>query len=277
MSLGLQLLSLMRRVGRCWRVALQRLGHGDAVSSMAGSVRELRMRCARLQQPTPAHRTQCCWCSSPKWPCTTIVHDSSAMYERVPANQVFAATCVVVRVLWDRGVRSMGVRHGRLQGRLLRQGGMFQSGWTACGLELMLDTLRAGLGVSLARFGDGIFVQSGGLPIGGPLSDLGAGLLLGLQEATWRHLSPMRLQACFPQVGPSSCDDYVVHTRYVDDIVSVSTAFLLRLRDAACREGAPRHPVQPGVGQRGRPGALARRGQSWTPPSPSLRRRPVGA
>lgn len=151
------------------------------------------------------------------------------MYERAPASQVYADNCVVVEVRRARGIRAVCVRAGRrLDGRLLTFGGMSQSGWTACSLELMLEALRASLGVNMARFGDAIFVQNGGLPIGGPLSDLGAGLLLGLQEATWRQMSPLRMQADFPQLtAPDSCERLVTHARYVDDIVSVSTVFCL--------------------------------------------------
>lgn len=68
-----------------------------------------------------------------------------------------------------------------------------------------------------------IYRQVQGLPIGGPLSDLGAALLLGMQEAAWLHCQPLREAERFgmmPDAG--GCAAWFAAARYVDDMVVVS-------------------------------------------------------
>lgn len=86
----------------------------------------------------------------------------------------------------------------------------------------MLAVLRAALSVCVARFGDSTYRQVHGLPIGGPLSDLGPGLLLGLQEASWRALPGLRRLQSFDFADSSACRSAVALIRYVDDVIGVS-------------------------------------------------------
>lgn len=218
----------LRRIGRAWRLALVHLGHGIATSSMRLAPQDLRIRSGRLCRD-PRWRHRCRRCDGAKAPCCTQVHDASAMYERVPADQVAQAARVVADVLRQRGYRGVAVRHGtRFSGRPVRQGGMAQCGATFVSVDTMVAVLEASLRVNVAVFGDMVLRQSGGLPIGGPLSDLGAGLLLGLQEATWRQMRPWRQEFGFAFLeSRADVDDAVAQARYVDDVVS-STAVLCR-------------------------------------------------
>lgn len=215
---------MLRRIGRAWRLALSWLAHGAATQSMATSAKDLRSRCADLSAIGGA---ACQRCGRAKDDTAAVVLDASAMYEKVPPSQVLAAARCVADVLRREGYQGMLVRQERrLRGRPTRASGSSRCGWTFCALVDMLRVLRASLTVTLARYGDEVFRQAGGLPIGGPLSDLGAGLLLGLQEAAWRRIAPLRLQAEWPQLPTAmSCTACLAQVRYVDDIITVSRAF----------------------------------------------------
>lgn len=88
-----------------------------------------------------------------------------------------------------------------------------------------------------------MYEQQRGLPIGGPLSDLGASLLLGLQEATWRQLAPWRDAAgwsCLRTAG--QVDAWVAQARYVDDDCTISCAFCAPCLESYTREQHPGIP-----------------------------------
>lgn len=96
--------------------------------------------------------------------------------------------------------------------------------------------LRASLGVRFAVFSGLVVEQARGLPIGGPLSDFGAPLLLSMQKAAWASRAPLReasAWACLPR--PEDCDADVGQVRYMDD--------MLTLRRTLC-EGFVGHYVQ---------------------------------
>lgn len=58
------------------------------------------------------------------------------------------------------------------------------------------------------------------------MSDLGAALLLGMMEAAWRAVAPLRLHAQWPQLRDATeCRSKAAQTRYVDDTASVSAHF----------------------------------------------------
>lgn len=144
------------------------------------------------------------------------------MYERVGPDQVMNAARAMAGVLADRGVI---VQHGRrLQGRPVRTTGLSQCGAAFVGLEVMMALLEASLAVRYAIHGDEVFVQSEGLFIGGPLSDLGAGLLLGFQAAAWRRMPALRRLAAFGHLRTTEqLDEEVAQCRYVDDVVTLSS------------------------------------------------------
>lgn len=173
----------LKRIGRAGRWALKSMGHGVATPSMASAVADLRDR-TRQSQTRPGALHECARCG--KEQCSTLVHDASSMCECVPSDQGILAARVVAGVLRRRGAQGIAAR------RVLRQKGMSQCGWTFVTIRDMLLALEASLKVNVARFSDVTLRQRGGLPVGGALSDLGSGLLLGLQEATWRQMDRLR-------------------------------------------------------------------------------------
>lgn len=71
--------------------------------------------------------------------------------------------------------------------------------------------------------GDMVYCQRAGLPIGGPLSDVGSNLLLTLQEATWRNCHAWRAAAGFNlSLSPAGLDEDLAAVRYVDDVLAIS-------------------------------------------------------
>lgn len=184
---------LLRLLGKAWRVAVLRSGHGAGTASLATGASDLRARSAALV-PGRDPRS-CCRCAAPKLLCVGIVMDASSMYEQVPPDQVLQAADVLLRALRSRGFRGILVRAGRrLQGRLWRHPGAYQDTWRFVTFADMRHVLAASLSVRYAFFAGAVFGQARGMPIGGPLSDLGAALLLGMQEAAWRqHLRLRRL------------------------------------------------------------------------------------
>lgn len=168
---------------------MQYLRCGDATASTATSVRDLRARLASLEAPSDP--PVCRRCAAAKDPCSGTVLGASSMYEAVPADEVNEAGKTVVELLRRRGFRGVLVHHGpRLHGRMWRAPSAYHHGADMCSFEAMLLILRSSLAVCLARFGDLVFRQRSGLPIGGPPSDLGLGLLLSVREAAFRALPP---------------------------------------------------------------------------------------
>lgn len=94
----------------------------------------------------------------------------------------------------QRGVTSVLLEDGtgRIRGKLWRHPGAYQAGRRYVPLDHMLHILAAAAQVQHARLGNATFRQKAGLPIGGPMSDLGPGLLLGAQEAAWRQMPRLR-------------------------------------------------------------------------------------
>ena len=221
--------AVLRRHGRAWRIAFIALGAGHAARSLAHSVRDLRERAAKLRHAEGSAST-CRRCQAPKTPATGAVLDASSMYEKVDAAQVILAAQFVVKVLSSKGYCGVLVhRERRLRGELWRYPGSYRSGAYLATWGDMLTALRYGLSGRYARFGDVVFEQVGGLPIGGPLGDLGAGLLLTLHEATWRQTPALR--ALHGYAGWQTAEDYdeaVAATRYVDDVVALSLQLCAR-------------------------------------------------
>lgn len=210
---------------------------------MATPARDLRSRTRELAADAE-WRAQCRRCGSAKAPSMIVVHDASAMYDRFSSDQAAAAADVVARVLRERRFRGVGVQDGpRLARRILRQSGMSQTGCAFVDLHVMVDVLKAALQVNMATFGDVVVRQRGGLPIVGPLSDPGAGLLLGLQDATWRQHRPWRDEHLFTEMpNAAAVDKWVAQTRYVGDIMSTSTAYCTRCLTAFLEAS---HPLIP--------------------------------
>ena len=213
---------LLRRVGRAWRLAILLHGHGRGTASLVTAARDLRDRTAKLEV-LPA-RAPCRCCQGQRRRVCGLVLDASSMYERTPAQAVYRAAQNLVRALRARGFRGVLVRRSRqLRGRLWRHGGAYLADHFFLSFEAMLITLKASLGVRLARLGNWVFEQTAGLPIGGPLSDLGAALLLGQNEAAWRFHETLPRRAPFADLPRGAAADTIVaQTRYVDDLLAVS-------------------------------------------------------
>lgn len=231
----------LRRAGRAWRATLVWMGHGAATAGMARSAIDLRERVARLQRPGATH---CARCSLPRRRLAGVVLDASAMYERVAGDQVVAAAEAVLDVLRSRCYRGVVIQSSRqLRGRPVRTSGLSQCGATYVSFEVMRGLLVASLSVRFATYGDEVFIQEGGLPIGGPLSDLGAGLLLGLQESVWRQLPRLRSLGAFDLFPDAAAmDEKVAQCRYVDDIVSVSATLCVGCLEDLVRDQHPGVP-----------------------------------
>lgn len=146
------------------------------------------------------------------------------MYERVPADQVLRAALVLEQAWRARGCHGVLVYAGRgLRGRMWKHPGAYVDGATFVGLSETVEVLRARLGVGFAVFGDLVLEQAHGLPIGGPLSDLGASLSLSMQEAAWATLAPLRRADGWGCLADSAaCAAHVGQVRYVDDMLTMS-------------------------------------------------------
>lgn len=105
----------------------------------------------------------------------------------------------------------------------------------------MAAVLRAGLEAKYVRFGDTILRQVEGLPIGGGgLSDVGANIVLTVQEATWRSHLLWRMLAVLRSAA--ECSTMAACTRYVDDVLAISTHLCLGCLEAMV---VLRHPGVP--------------------------------
>lgn len=94
-----------------------------------------------------------------------------------------------------------------------RHGSAFLDGWEFCSLAHMMLVLRRSFSVQLAAFGDTVHWQEQGVPIGGPLSDLFASLVLSVRgDFAVLPEAETRRQA-------------IAEVRYVDDTVEISPWF----------------------------------------------------
>lgn len=214
--------ALLRRVGKAWRLLVLWLGHGGGTPSLLTAARDLRARAALLEPgPDPS---RCTRCGAHKTASAAVVMDASAMYEQAPPDEVLVAATTLAEVFRRRGFRGVLVEQTRqLRGRPWRPTGAYLAGWQFVSFVDMIATLQAFLAVRVATFGDTVYEQTRGLPIGGQLSDLSAALLLSLQEATWRQLHPLRVRAGFGALVDSrSCDKAIAQARYVDDMLCLS-------------------------------------------------------
>lgn len=115
--------------------------------------------------------------------------------------------------------------------------------WRLVKFAEMLGILLACLSARFACWGDAVYEQQRGLPIGGPLSDLGAALLLGLQEATWRRLAPWRDAEGWSCLRTArQVDAWVAQARYADDVCTVSRALCEPCLESFTREQHPGFP-----------------------------------
>lgn len=149
------------------------------------------------------------------------------MYERIDARDVLTAGVLLTEALRSRGVTGILLRHGaKLTGKLWRHGGACRLDSVFVPLGEMLAALRAVTRVTLARFGDRAFRQRTGMMIGGPMSDLGPGLLLAAQEAAWRTVPRLRAAAGWEMLQDAAqCRDSIAAARYVDDLILISRKF----------------------------------------------------
>lgn len=136
-----------------------------------------------------------------------------------------ASARAVAEVLSARGFRGVVVQHGRrLARRPVRTMGLSQCGTAYVGFDHMLALLEASLSVCFATYRDEVFLQTEWLPIGGALSDLGAGLLLGFQEAAWRWMPALRRLGAFGHLRTTEqLDEEVAQCRCVDDVITLSS------------------------------------------------------
>lgn len=138
------------RVGRAWRIAVQRVGFGSATASLTTAAADFRSRCGLLT--TSADESRCGRCGLHKDPCSGVVADASAMYERVPADAVLLAASALVELLRRSGITSVLVASGRsLRGRLCAHPGAYIDGHVFVSLNQVLLSLRASLAVRFAR------------------------------------------------------------------------------------------------------------------------------
>lgn len=146
------------------------------------------------------------------------------MYEQIGCAQVLQAARLVEEALRSQGAQGIFVHHTRaLRGRTWRHGGAYRADAAYVSFKRMYVLLEAGLRSCLAMLGDMVYRQTAGLPIGGPLSDVGSNLLLTLQEATWRNCPPWRTAASFHlSPSPAGLDEEVAAVRYVDDVLAVT-------------------------------------------------------
>lgn len=124
------------------------------------------------------------------------------MYEAVPADLVVQAAEALARAWRERGSNGVLAHNVRqLRGRMWRLGGAHVDDTS---LADTLLVLRTRLTLHFTTFDQAVFVQPRGLPIGGPLSDLGAALLLGkrlLGAAPAPCASPLTLPNSAAQIA----------------------------------------------------------------------------
>lgn len=231
----------LRRCGRAWRLALRELKLGVATASLARAATDLRRVAQSLRgAPSPT----CHECGMRRRGVTATVLDASAMYERICPSQVLEAAAVVLRYLRSCGRKGVVVyRTRRLYGRSVRASGSYACDRVYISLADMFALLRLGVNMRWATFGDAVFMQRAGLPIGGPLSDLGAGLLLGLQEQAWQAFGPLRVWSGFRSLARNG--DYaerIAQVRYVDDVLTLSTSLCC---SCSARMVKQKHPGVP--------------------------------
>lgn len=143
----------------------------------------------------------------------------------------------------------------RLQGCLWRHAGCYRDDAFHVDFGTMTAVLRAGLQVRYLRFGNAVLEQLEGLPVGGALSDVGANILLTVQEATWRSDLPWRLLEGF-EVMRTAADVQAMAAcmRYVDDVVAMSTHLCLRCLEEMVVRSHPGVPFSVECSTAGAPG-----------------------
>lgn len=126
----------------------------------------------------------------------------------------------------EQGVRGVLVRRTRaLQGRFWRHRGAYLAEHESVSLEVMVAVLRCCLCVRFAHSGDLIYEQMRGLPIVGPLSDLGAALVPDVNECRSRSdPSPQLVREFGMLPRGANMSTSLIQVRYVDDLLANSNS-----------------------------------------------------
>ena len=161
------------------------------------------------------------------------------MYERLSVHEVWSALEGLVRHVRARGVRGVLLKTSSgLAGWPTRAAGHFGRGAVRVGL----DAILAGVGVALSQpcvvVGDVVFRQVAGSPIGGPLSDVSAALVLGMREYFWQTLDALRDHQRFGRgdLRGLGATESVASARYVDDVIAVSRVLCCGCLDVLIQE-----------------------------------------
>lgn len=109
-----------------------------------------------------------------------------------------------------------------LHGTMWRQGRTYRADSTLLGWDRLLEVLEVALCLRWARLGENIVFQRSGLPIGGPVSDVVANMLLTLQESCWRNMRPWRESMGVQWRTSEECDEAWGCSRYVDGTLVLS-------------------------------------------------------
>ena len=249
-------------------------GRGHDAASLKTAAAELHSNVAALIGPAadgrPGREEQasgavfCARCNA-HMPCSAVVvADAAQIYEEVPPSRVRSGLRSLITWATDRGYTGVAVcRRAAGLSFLVKQRWRRSPGTVL----FIWDELSQGLDLALAQnavsVGDSVWVQAGGLPIGGLHSPASCSVVRGADEAAWTDGVAARTRHGFL---PGGCrlEEQVALARYVDDFIMVSRIWCLsRLEDTLAV--MYRKPVQ--FDRQ----AMSAHGQPWLDMSVSLR------
>eukprot|EP00933_Yihiella_yeosuensis_P084273 TRINITY_DN9869_c0_g2_i2.p1 TRINITY_DN9869_c0_g2~~TRINITY_DN9869_c0_g2_i2.p1 ORF type:complete len:1202 (-),score=121.45 TRINITY_DN9869_c0_g2_i2:263-3868(-) len=198
---------------------------GLETPDLKSSATDLKKGLGMLCQPT----LSCKSCKARKQPYAFLVCDAAQMYEQLQAADVMKSLEYCVDRATKLGFKSVGVRTSRrLAGCLLKKQVVSLPNTHVVQFADVLKVIALSLEMRWVRFGDAVFFQKIGSPIGGLMSKVHASLACGLPETKWLVSNP-------------SCVSSIAAKRYVDDICAVSPNLCNQCLETSITAIYPRH------------------------------------
>lgn len=234
---------LYKQNARALEAAVRLWGKGFETPDLFSAVRDLRKAVDCLKHEHACIQT-CFRCRSPKQPLCAWVGDAAQLFEEISRTEVLRRLQSLIDVLRDSS-SAPGIvtkKSRRLHYWFARNNFRASQGATLHRWSDILTITDLALSKTCVKVGPCIYEQCRGVPIGGFLSKQCASIYLGFSEQafTQRLAEVDSSDWCPPGM---SFTETVAATRYVDDLVLVSSALC-----PACLNLLPSHiyakPVQ---------------------------------